>query len=547
MNDSDAFYKQPTLPIVSENESVSQQITIPKMIGPYKIESLLERGGMSILYLGTHPETKEPVTIKVLSPKYLANPEVVKRFLNEAEIIALADHPNIVKLYGHGEWEEGLYIAMEFVQGISLRQFLLQTPMSLKKSLEIIIDIGYALCHLHTHGVIHRDLKPENILMTETGHIKVIDFGISQLLTEKNEHSASLKKRLIGTPIYMSPEQRENPETVSYPSDIYSLGIIAYELVLGKLSHGQIHISLMPKGLQKIMNKALQYKPEDRYLDIVDFISDVTSYLHSSDIQKEMKVGDQLSELSENLKQAYHLLIPSSNPVWPHLSIGIVSNKSMGITGYFYDFFQIQEDSYGIILGESFAKGAEGILNIAYLKGMVRALCNLKKKPAELAITLNEIILKDHIEQAFSMSYAILSPKTNELNFISCGLGHLWQLSPASNTFSEISTNNIALGLDLNAKYVEVNRSWPEENVLLFCHASLPSLISKENIFSEGMLKQILQENMHAGPQKIVEYLHRKIRLSSNAQIKDHPYTIICIQRKTQQLWVSANHLENSD
>ena len=264
--------------------------SIPALIGPYKIESLLERGGMSILYLGTHPETKEPVTIKVLSPKYLSNPEVVKRFLNEAEIIAMADHPNIVKLYGYGEWAGGLYIAMEFIQGISLRQYLLQTPMSVKKALEIIVDIAYALCHLHTHGVIHRDLKPENILVTETGQIKVIDFGISQLLTEKSERGGGSKARLIGTPIYMSPEQKENPETVTYPSDIYSLGIIAYELVLGKLSHGQIHISLMPKGLQKILNKTLQYKPEDRYHDIVDFISDITSYLNSASMQKEKKV-----------------------------------------------------------------------------------------------------------------------------------------------------------------------------------------------------------------------------------------------------------------
>src|SRR5262249_44107549 len=153
-----------------------------------------------LLYLGTHPDTKEPVTIKVLSQKFLSHPEIVKRFLNEAEIIAMADHPNIVKLYGHGEWAGGLYIAMEFVQGISLRQYLLQTPMSLKRALEIILDVAYALCHLHTHGVIHRDLKPENILVTDIGTIKVIDFGIAQLLTEKSPQDAYPKQRLIGTP-----------------------------------------------------------------------------------------------------------------------------------------------------------------------------------------------------------------------------------------------------------------------------------------------------------------------------------------------------------
>ena len=107
---------------------------------------------------------------------------MVKRFLAEAKIIAIADHPNIVRLHQSGRWEEGLYIAMEYVQGISLRQYLQKVPLSIKRALEIILEIAYALCHLHTHHVIHRDLKPENILITQEGKVKVIDFGIAQLL-----------------------------------------------------------------------------------------------------------------------------------------------------------------------------------------------------------------------------------------------------------------------------------------------------------------------------------------------------------------------------
>ncbi len=277
------FHKRKTYPgIPSSKEGEEREIKVPEAIGPYKIECLLQKGGMSLLYLGTHPDTKEPIAIKVLSQRFLSNPDIIQRFLTEAEIISMADHPNIVKLYGHGEWEGGLYIAMEFIQGISLRQFILQNPISLTQGLQIIIDISYALCHLHTHGVIHRDLKPENILVTEQGTIKVIDFGISQLLQEKENPLSPPKQRLIGTPIYMSPEQRLNPEMVSYPTDIYSLGIIAYELILGKLSHGRIHLGLMPRGVQKILHHALQPQASDRYQDIVDFISDVSAYMHSA-------------------------------------------------------------------------------------------------------------------------------------------------------------------------------------------------------------------------------------------------------------------------
>src|SRR4029079_1531407 len=148
-------------------------------------------------------------------PEFLSNPEMLQRFFREASIIELADHPNIVKLYGQGQWEGGLYIAMEFIQGISLREYLTHNLISLKHALEIVMEISMALCHLHAHGVIHRDLKPENILVTETGGIKVIDFGIAQVLTEDKTDPRS-QKRLIGTPIYMSPEQRNNPESTSY-------------------------------------------------------------------------------------------------------------------------------------------------------------------------------------------------------------------------------------------------------------------------------------------------------------------------------------------
>lgn len=529
----DNFYKKHTLPgVPSEPKNIAAQ-EIPKYIGPYKIESLLEKGGMSILYLGTHPDTKEPTTIKVLSPRYLSHSEIVKRFLIEAEIIAMADHPNIVKLYGHGQWEGGLYIAMEFIQGISLRQFLLQNPMSLKRALEIIIDIGYALCHLHTHGVIHRDLKPENILVTESGQIKVIDFGIAQLLTEKNETGSPTKQRLIGTPIYMSPEQQENPESVSYPSDIYSLGIISYELVLGKLCHGQIHLSLMPKGFQKILTKSLQPKPEDRYQDIVDFITDVSAYLNSTNMQKEKKVGDQLSELSENLKQAQSSLAPMIPPDWPQIEIGITGYKGGSLYGIYHDFFKIDEHDYAIIMGESSAKGAEGVIYTAMLRGMIHSLCRMTTKPVELMASLNDLLVKDSINQVFTMNYLILNPQDNKFVFLSCGNGSLWHIKSGTDVPVKISKNNIALGIDPEAVFNEVTETWEPGDCLVL--SSFTALTSEEITgidFSEELFHQTLTENANFPPQRIVDGIFRKIKITSNKTLQERSLTLISILRK---------------
>ncbi len=534
MPDDTDFHKQLTqIGIPQDLKSTpTPSPSIPKMIGPYKIESLLEKGGMSILYLGLHPETQEPTTIKALLPRFLSHPDVVERFLTEAEIIAMSDHPNIVKLYGHGEWEGGLYIAMEYIQGISLRQALLQSPISFKKALEIIIDIAYALCHLHTHGVIHRDLKPENILITETGQVKVIDFGIAQLLTEKTASGAPGKQRLIGTPIYMSPEQRENPESVSYPSDIYSLGIIAYELVLGKLSHGQIHLSLMPKGLQKILNKSLQPNPTDRYQDIVDFITDVSAYLNSTNLQKENRVGDQLSEILEHLRNAQDTLAPQQPPTWEGLEIGLVSPKGLNTYGIYYDFFSFPDGTYGIIMGESSAKGAEGVIYTTLLRGMVHALRNLTNQPIELATMLNKLLINDKVDQVFALSYIRLSPKENKLHFLSCGYGTLWHLPAGTKSITKIDTTNLAIGIDSDIEFSEVSVPW-EKNDCLVLGSLIPDSLegNDDEEFSEDIFQQALLESGHLHPQKIVETVLRKTKLSLSKILHERTPTLISIQR----------------
>jgi len=285
------FYKQSTLPSYEPKEGTPPPL--PEKIGPYKIETLLNRSGMSLLYLGLDPETKQPLAIKVLSPEYVNHPEMTDHFLWEAKIIQLTDHPNIVKLSDYGKWEEGVYIAMEFIRGVSLRQFLMQQSFSLKRCLDIILQIAYALSHLHSHGVVHRDLKPENILIAEDGEVKVVDFGIAQL-HEENEGKPDFRHQIVGTPSYMSPEQKENPANASFASDIFSLGIITYELILGKLSYGMINLSLLPAGLQRIVGKALAVSMPERYQEILDFITDLTDYYKSPAIEKDRPGGDQV-------------------------------------------------------------------------------------------------------------------------------------------------------------------------------------------------------------------------------------------------------------
>lgn len=533
----DDFHKEKTIPPIPDN-IISYPAVIPQKIGNYKIESLFEKGGMSVLYLGTHSETLEPAIIKVLPEKYLLNQEVVNRFLKEADIIAMTDHPNIVKLYQHGEWEGGLYIAIEFIQGISLRQYILQKHITLKRAVEMIIEIAYALCHLHMHGVIHRDLKPENIIVPESGPLKVIDFGIAQLLTEENEPTIPIKPKFIGTPIYMSPEQKNNPETVSYPSDIYSLGIISYELVLGKLSFGQLHLGLMPKSLRKILAKALQADPALRYQDVVDFIADISAYLNSDAIKEEQNIGDQIGELSENLKNTQKILIPENAPLWKELEIGIATHKEIspfGLQqGIYQDFFEIQENAYGIIMTDSSLKNRESFVYTAATRGMIRALCKLTTKPEELITILNDLVVNDPLRHQLSLNYITIEPKDHIFHYICCGHGNLFYISPNLKKPQKILNNNPLVGLQSLNEFTGVSHSFQIGDTLLL--SSFSGAILKENEKTNRLEDEFIKsmmENINLKAEIQATNILKRLKIIFSKSVFDSVISIICIKRKS--------------
>jgi serine/threonine protein kinase len=520
--------KNPTL--VSLEEEEEKKPLLPKHIGGYKIESLLNKGGMSLLYLGIHPQTHQPITIKVLSRHYLSEPEMVERFLHEAQIIEMTSHPNIVKIYGHGRWEGGVYIAMEFIQGLTLRQLILQQTMSMKRALEIVLQISHALAHLHAHGVIHRDLKPENILLTAQGGVKVIDFGIAALYST-DDKNLPVKKRIMGTPAYMSPEQRENPLGVSFNSDIYSLGIITYELVLGRLSHGVIHLALMPRGLQKILSKALQSNPKDRYEDIIDFIHDLSAYLASDEMKKEMRGSDYLGELNESLKEAQQQLIPEKLPVWPRTEMAIASNCSTALSSVYYDFFQ-KNGVYHIVLGESIATGVEGLLYIAILRGMIRALSQKTDSAVDLISSLNRLILDEGREQSYALSYVTLVPSENRFSYISCGYSPLWYLPSGASVPRRLAADNLGLGISPDMDVLEIESNWSVGDTMILhtfqagLSKSIKDLETDEKQFLDALL-----ENFYLAPKQQVEAIFRTVSASKTKQLFERPLTIISVGR----------------
>ncbi len=452
------FCKQATLP---ELTASAQTFDIPQKIGPYVVDSLLSKGGMSFLYLGYHPVTSKQLVLKVLSPNFLKNKEAVERFLKEARIISMSNHPNIIRLYSQGEWKQGLYIAMEFIKGTSLREYSQGKKISAKRALEILLQVSYALCHLHTHGIVHRDIKPDNILITDSGEIKVIDFGIAQLHGNQDKEHLSEKKRFMGTPVYMSPEQKNNPLDVSPSSDIYSLGVIACELLLGRPSERACDTALLPLNLRPIVEKALQPDPQARYSDIVDFITDL-----SQCIQKT--TPSATADNSELIQHAHSYLKTKEAPDWPFADIGIaLNNKNL-----YLDFFPLSKNRLAIALAypQDQDEAASLFANV-HFRGALRASMefSLSKDfhPMRMISALNDALCCDPIRKKFSFALLLLCPEEDHLSFISCSCASLWHLPSSQSTFYQLETPNGALGIDPNALFLQTDRKWKENDLLL--------------------------------------------------------------------------------
>ena len=446
--DLQEFYNQKTLPTLTDSSAHKQPV--PEKIGPYPIEALLSTGGMSLLYLGLHPETRKPLVVKVLSPHFLQNASVKQQFLKEAKIIEMSNHPNIVKLFGQGEWEQGLYIAMEFIQGVSLKQFILQNSLATKRSLEILLQVAYALLHLHTHGIVHRDLKPENILITEEGSVKVIDFGIAQL--QGDPHTLKFSQGgLIGTPSYMSPEQKKDPIHASYPCDIYALGVISYELLVGKLSFGKIHISYLPASLQAIVAKAIAPKVEDRYEDIVEFINAISLALKTL-VHFDGNSGDQ-KQLLEKLESLQTSLRPAKLESSPNFCFSMASLKGAFDFDIYYDSIRLASGNTLFLLAQTTTTDLESLTQIGLLKGFVHGILYPflfdEKLPFVLSnfiASLNDLIFRLKQKITFALCAVYLHETNDSFEFVSLGLDSLMHLPADISQSRLIESSNPLLG-----------------------------------------------------------------------------------------------------
>ena len=294
-------------------------MTLPagSKLGRYEIRSKIGEGGMGEVYLALDTKLGRKVALKILPADLASNQDRMRRFTQEAKAASALNHPNILTIYEIDETDSGDFIATEFIDGKTLRDRMRREPLKLSDVLEVAAQIASALSAAHDAGIVHRDIKPENIMVRRDGLVKVLDFGLAKL-TERlppesvdTEAPTSVKTdpgTVVGTAVYMSPEQARGVE-VDARTDIFSLGVVIYEMVSGRLpfdgsTSSEVVASILgekepqllarysrevPTELERIASKALRKNREERYQTIKDLLLDLKSLKQELEFERKLE------------------------------------------------------------------------------------------------------------------------------------------------------------------------------------------------------------------------------------------------------------------
>ncbi len=282
-------------PSVSHSGSVAPSPEeLARHFPQFEIVEMLGKGGMGAVYKARQPNLDRYVALKILLPEVGKDPAFAERFMREARALAKLNHPSIVAVYEFGEVDGLYYFVMEYVDGANLRQTLAASGLTPPEALAIVPQICDALQFAHDAGVVHRDIKPENILIDKQGRVKIADFGLAKLLALDREDSSVEQPftltgthQVMGTPHYMAPEQMQGSSAVDHRADIYSLGVVFYEMLTGELPIGRFEPPSkkvqIDVRLDEVVLRSLESEPDRRYQHASEVKTEVESIADAND------------------------------------------------------------------------------------------------------------------------------------------------------------------------------------------------------------------------------------------------------------------------
>ncbi len=394
-----------------------------------EIIELLGQGGMGAVYKARQKQLDRVVALKILPPEVGQDKAFTERFTREARSMAKLNHPRIVSVFDFGQTKEDLYyFIMEFVDGTDLRHVIQSGGLSPKEALALVPQICEALQYAHEEGIVHRDVKPENILLDKKGRVRISDFGLAKLLDKPAAaYTLTAAGHTMGTPHYMAPEQIEHPGQVDHRADIYSLGVVFYEMLTGELPIGKFappsQKVQVDVRLDNVVLRSLEKEPERRYQ-------------HASEVKTDVEtINAQTAGPQVSVGGAGRALVgaPAINRMEKHVTVVAVLNLVFGSLGTLFGLFLfaaivggglISRDPTaesitriaGICIGGFFVlvSSPEIIAGIGLLKrrgwsrilALILAVLDLMKVPIGTAIGIYVIwvLLSDETAQLFAQA-----------------------------------------------------------------------------------------------------------------------------------------------
>ncbi|NUM36054.1 MAG: SpoIIE family protein phosphatase [Candidatus Brocadiae bacterium] len=517
-------------------------------IDGYYFEDVLSYGSMGIVYKGVQKSLNRKVAIKTVSPKNLKNNILIKRFMNMASMAWRLNHPYIVQIYDTGISREFQmhYVVMEYIEGETLREVLnRQKKLPVETACKVISHLASALSFAHRQNIIHRDVNPSNIIITKNDYIKLIGLALSKVIDPNEERmDLTMKGQAMGTMGYIAPEQAKSAAEVDFRADIYSMGVIFYECLCGRSPYDPNDLKdpvkyakalrqkpgqtpskvnpLVPKALDDIVMKCLDPNPEKRYQKADLVLDDVKTYTESLSLSAAQKRIRAMFPKTPNSRVFdFHVLFE------PMEEIG----------GDFYDYIPLEDEKWGIVIGDVTGHGVEAAVVMGMVKSVIKIMAKNLDSAAEVLEYANKEISPDMDTTTFTtVAYGILDSKNKTLRFARAGHHPLILYNPNRDpSLITFAPKGTILGVpwSLNVEEIEISLQ-PGDMMLQYTDGITEIKSKKGEEFGIERLCEVIEQQGDISPKQMAEAIQKSVEQFSKDTSDMDDITLLIVKLKNE-------------